>query len=357
MGLHIYFCDICGVRVTDVDLRSGHGLLRGQQVICGTCLGMGHGQSWLQSSAAATAPAADPADRIAAARDRAITVPDPAPAPRLDTKETVRVPTVTEGPDLAAVAQSLGAMGASSKPARDSLMDDVAESYDNGLAKADPSAMNNEHPSAPFVAPVEGAEESSALQPAVRSRSQGSSSSRRAAAVSASRSREPGVESDRRNPSKSASNRQTKSGRPQAKSNRTVKAAGGPPLPLIVTIIGVLLIATVAWRMINGGGLLGSQKGQVIDAGARRDQLLESVNDARKAMNEALESRNLAQLTAAHEKFRKAQEQARSFEDLVRTKLNWTEEQIETHLSNIRFEDLQSKDKAIRDELVRQHAP
>lgn len=47
MGLNVYFCDVCGVRVTDVDLRSGHGMLRGHAVICATCLEMGHGKEWL----------------------------------------------------------------------------------------------------------------------------------------------------------------------------------------------------------------------------------------------------------------------------------------------------------------------
>ena len=49
MGLNVYFCDVCGVRVTDVDLRSGHGMLRVHDVICATCLDMGHGKEWLTS--------------------------------------------------------------------------------------------------------------------------------------------------------------------------------------------------------------------------------------------------------------------------------------------------------------------
>lgn len=49
MGLNVYFCDVCGVRVTDVDLRSGHGMLRDHDVICATCLEMGHGKEWLSA--------------------------------------------------------------------------------------------------------------------------------------------------------------------------------------------------------------------------------------------------------------------------------------------------------------------
>ena len=94
MGLNVYFCDVCGVRVTDVDLRSGHGMLRGQDVICATCLEMGHGKEWLASrgvtapvSAAALPAAAGSANGhrpqqsasalLDHARDRAVTVEDP----------------------------------------------------------------------------------------------------------------------------------------------------------------------------------------------------------------------------------------------------------------------------------------
>ncbi len=92
MGLNVYFCDVCGVRVTDVDLRSGHGMLRGQDVICATCLDMGHGKDWLASRGvhapafalgAAGANGHRPAQSASAlldhARDRAVTVGDPSP--------------------------------------------------------------------------------------------------------------------------------------------------------------------------------------------------------------------------------------------------------------------------------------
>jgi hypothetical protein len=45
--MDIYFCDLCGVRVTDVDLRGGHGIRRVDDVICATCLELGHGKEWL----------------------------------------------------------------------------------------------------------------------------------------------------------------------------------------------------------------------------------------------------------------------------------------------------------------------
>lgn len=45
--MDIHFCDLCGVRVTDVDLRGGHGIRKQYDVICATCLELGHGKEWL----------------------------------------------------------------------------------------------------------------------------------------------------------------------------------------------------------------------------------------------------------------------------------------------------------------------
>lgn len=47
--MDIHFCDLCGVRVTDVDLRGGHGIRKQYDVICATCLELGHGKEWLAS--------------------------------------------------------------------------------------------------------------------------------------------------------------------------------------------------------------------------------------------------------------------------------------------------------------------
>ena len=92
MGLNVYFCDVCGVRVTDVDLRSGHGMLRGHDVICATCLEMGHGKEWLSARGGeaalvgavhlkprelgAQAGRTGHAQLLDHARDRAVTVED-----------------------------------------------------------------------------------------------------------------------------------------------------------------------------------------------------------------------------------------------------------------------------------------
>ncbi len=88
--MDIHFCDLCGVRVTDVDLRGGHGIRKHYDVICATCLELGHGKEWLarhqrsKSATAASQPVHAPAQVVAGtnagttAGATAGTTPDPA---------------------------------------------------------------------------------------------------------------------------------------------------------------------------------------------------------------------------------------------------------------------------------------
>jgi hypothetical protein len=86
--MDIYFCDLCGVRVTDADLRAGHGINTNGDVICGTCLEMGHGKEWLSQRTAGkavlTATGANEPSHIDVARDRARTFEDDDVAPMPD---------------------------------------------------------------------------------------------------------------------------------------------------------------------------------------------------------------------------------------------------------------------------------
>jgi len=69
--MNVYFCDVCGVRVTDLDLHSGHGMRRRNDVICAACLELGHGKGWVanhaQKQQMAYAGAAGAVDTAAAA--------------------------------------------------------------------------------------------------------------------------------------------------------------------------------------------------------------------------------------------------------------------------------------------------
>jgi hypothetical protein len=365
VGLHIYFCDICGVRVIDVDLRSGHGLLRGHQVICGTCLEMGHGGAWLEGRPGQiTSVTPDPNPVINAARDRAVTVPDPdPPAPRLDTKDTVRVltPLHVGASDLSSVATSLGAMHAahSGTASNSEGVDDLVsvEAPPTDLEDA-VATMSTEHPETPFN-PAADADESSALQPAVGSSSARSKAVTRASVAAAKSKPEVGkassASSSRRPAVKPPSSKSTKS---SSKSARRAKATGGLPMPVLVTIGGVVLIALVAVGAISAKGGKRMGEGEVIDPGESRKKMVAAIGEARKEMNAALtaSTKELAQLRAAEAKFQAAQAKTEAFEALMRKHSQWTEDQIYQAIEDAGMQDLGAKSKAIRDEIAKQMA-
>src|SRR3954469_21808786 len=163
--MDIFFCDLCGARVSDADLRAGHGTRRRWDVICGACLEQGHGQEWLSQRAgmkpavaaavAAAAPGGPPPSAAAAVldapRDRARTIEEdeeppsrvaakpvarddtadaPMPFAREDHEITTRVPVPGQAePQLSAAAGAFARLAEESKPepaTRDDL-DDVDE--------------------------------------------------------------------------------------------------------------------------------------------------------------------------------------------------------------------------------------
>jgi len=71
--MDIYFCDLCGVRVTDIDLKGGHGLRSSHDVICANCLELGHGKDWLARRQAQLKPT--PASASIAASGSAASAP------------------------------------------------------------------------------------------------------------------------------------------------------------------------------------------------------------------------------------------------------------------------------------------
>jgi len=140
--MDIHFCDLCGVRVTDVDLRGGHGIRKQYDVICATCLELGHGKEWLashqrglshQRSKAATAASQPAAAALAAtasnkqapiitqARDRVQTFEDgddsPVVAPQVLSAEEPEDGIATSELDNAAVAAEASKLEASKQQA------------------------------------------------------------------------------------------------------------------------------------------------------------------------------------------------------------------------------------------------
>lgn len=188
--MDIHFCDLCGVRVTDVDLRGGHGIRKQYDVICATCLELGHGKEWLAShqrgkavvaAAAASQPAAaalaatasnKQAPIITQARDRVQTFEDgddsPVVAPQVLAAEESEDGTATSelendavaaeagkqqaNNQFAAAASSFSALAASSRKVDAAA--DVEEGSDRG------EGLSDESTAAPILADQEADKES-----------------------------------------------------------------------------------------------------------------------------------------------------------------------------------------------------
>lgn len=186
--MDIHFCDLCGVRVTDVDLRGGHGIRKQYDVICATCLELGHGKEWLashQRGKAATAASQPAAAALAAtasnkqapiitqARDRVQTFEDgdesPAVAPQVLAAEEPEDGTATSelendavaaeaskqqaNNQFAAAASSFSALAASSKKVDAAA--DVEEGSDRG------EGLSDESTAAPILADKDSAADDS----------------------------------------------------------------------------------------------------------------------------------------------------------------------------------------------------
>ena len=98
--MDIHFCDLCGVRVTDVDLRGGHGIRKQYNVICATCLELGHGKEWLASHQRGKAAAPAVAQQPAVAALAATASNKPA---RVNTPARDRVQTFEDGDESPSV--------------------------------------------------------------------------------------------------------------------------------------------------------------------------------------------------------------------------------------------------------------
>lgn len=107
--MDVFFCDLCGARVTDADLRAGQGQRSRWDVICANCLEQGLGKEWLgkrSSGRKAAVGAADPGDRVATidaeppSAVAAAAEPEPEPVAEVTAKPKVSAPPAA---DLAAV--------------------------------------------------------------------------------------------------------------------------------------------------------------------------------------------------------------------------------------------------------------
>jgi len=396
--MHIFFCDICGVRVTDVDLRGGHGLRRRHHVICPTCLDLGHGKEWLErhrqrhhavaafdgtpSGAVALAepeipdfipepretPAVVDHPLIAAARDRARTLDYDELKPLqpaaiigssatelVDDNDTAYVPALAG--DLAMAASGFAALS-SNKPLPDqSEAEDLAETPDASVPDDSGAAMSLGEGLPPR-------DEADCMDTAIDA----------PVASSASKMKPISEETDPAGvvvpTTKPSSDRQTPKGRKSssttgkhsktAKSGKVSKSSAAIAAKVRASQMRFMIIGSAIslFVIVCAGGYVVYQKSHKVirtGGGTITDNLSEMIKTSSKSAQQnaiaAHNSKDPAKLRAALAEIDALSAKANEY-DREAKKNNWTDEQVETGLRRAGLYDAKGLRKMIADDLV-----
>ncbi len=386
MGLNIYFCDVCGVRVTDVDLRSGHGMRQYRDVICATCLEIGHGKEWLasrglQAQAIGATPRTMAADMavVDAGRDRAQTVPD---SRAVGLPEDDSDPTATGHPsvrgaviprthvtDFAGAAAGFAALGQQPAALRADddghLAEESSDDLDPALLGHAAAMTSDEHPASAFRTPVDEDESSPLIN--VKERATSASTSGKApsevprsgasVAPSAQKGSTRFIAGSGKRPStpsqtKGSGTKQTRTSSPRAGKGKDGK--GGMPLPLKLSLVTIPLILLIAFFSI--GPAIGHAKpADVHDMAAQKAKIDGGFMEAAAMVNAAIDSHDVAKMRAARERWINFQHEWELFTIAAKQWSNWTEDDCDRYWDGVlRAHDVQGRIKLLNDEIAKQ---
>lgn len=371
--MDIFFCDLCGVRVSDADLRAGHGINTNGDVICGTCLEMGHGKEWLSQRNKGKVPlaaAAKEPSMIDTARDRAMTLEDDDVEPMPD---QVMVPS-DAGPaaaDQIEIDHVVTAKVSSPDPANVNLAS--AASLFSALGKQQASTMMGEEgddlaePSIaqdPELYQVGGA--STPFSPAVdRDRGKMEKQETRAVSnngpsLSANRDTRHKTAGRRPSPSQPSSNKpSTRIGNKTGKSSGTIRPGSGrAKVPkgvsnnqrtLIFTIISVAVMTTIfaiVYPQLRPPS--GPKEQKTLDYSAK---VKSKVSEAKSAAVGALRSKNASELKRAQQLLNQIPDAIEAFE-VEAKRQGLTEDQINDSIDAMDVNETTKLGRLIRDELA-----
>ncbi|MBA3707992.1 MAG: hypothetical protein H0W83_04115 [Planctomycetes bacterium] len=387
--MNVYFCDICGVRVTDVDLHSGHGMRRRNDVICATCLDLGHGKDWMQkgqepalasvgadsSSASASSSGSAASDRgpamLDVARDRARTVEEDEPGPikplepvvmrveppvRLapgvpdldDDNATAKVPVLDQ--NLASTAAGFAALGISADERRTGDDEDLEETP--VPQKPDDTGAEPILPAASGVSPFNPASEDADREkeetripgtPDTEVAHKGSDNLRK------SSDRYPKAGKSGRSKSGSAS----RVGKP-AKSGHRGKP-GNQQLVIMSAVGGVLILIIGIILIVNSGSGGKKTPQKIVDD--LSNLIRTDVKDARTSAQEAINSHDPVKLRSAQAKLQALNQHVNQFSDAAQKLPGWDEGAVERFLeTQIHYQDTKTLLRVVNDELAKQHS-
>lgn len=320
--MKFFFCDVCGVRVSDADLRSGLGMRRRHDVICATCLELGHGRQWAEAKGLSA--------RTAATLSDVPTAPEEPVPPVLAKTE----------PSLADAASGFGALsGPSPVPAKapsgDDLMDEVDEVRPISEAIGAPASADPGTPPPSPAAPVaaEGKDESRG------DGSRGAGAAKRSG-KSTSRSAKAPVSG--------------KSGKAAAVSTRALRAKHQRLKMVLVTLVGLCVIglAGIAWLVFaptgsGAGGRAGNPRD--IQLKDERDQLFKVVGETRQLAFRDPHDLGDAEVAATIAKIHAMSDAIERFENIAK-RGGWSEDNVASQLAAWNVRDITGKLRMWTDE-------
>lgn len=341
--MDIYFCDECGARVTDLDLRGGKGMRQRQDVICSQCVGRGLAAEWLAKAgrtvgAAVGAPAAA-SDPISLARDRAVTsrddpfdddVVEPAPLKPSHGHETDALPAKPprhEDDGFSAAAGAMGALAADlpkrDGDPRDGSEDDLTDHAgdEDPLAATSPTAM----PGDVAAAAAAAKDETAATKP-------GKGGSSRQAAV------KKGGTTSRRNASSKTTTKTSRQAKPSVMASKKVLVLSLVSCAAIAGIFFGLVVPNINGSKHKGPEVIRSDLlvnfGQIVkEVDGVTKEAMRNANDL-AAQRKGIEALN--QLNSEYAKFEKEA-----------TKLGWGEDGFSQQLENMGFADIKMRRQPI----------
>jgi hypothetical protein len=401
--MNVYFCDVCGVRVTDLDLHSGHGMRRRNDVICAACLELGHGKGWVanhaqkQQMAFAGAGAAvgiseatnavaeheheleapsakhpTPVPAVEMARDRLRTLDDdhppqvvppvqldaaladlelpPAP-PALDepvaTDDTAKVQVLHQELSTAAAGFAALTPPVITKHVEEPE-DDLQEAHNARLDDSEAAGVLSDQAATPEQE-LEAEKAETASNSAVHEGTAVTVESKRKASTSRSaprgRSNTASSSSKVSKVSKSSKSRSVKRGKP-----------GIPPI-MLLSAAGIALIVLIGAFVIVHANSGAKETPQTITTKINTD-LLNLKKEALAAVADGMSTKDMGKLEEAKAKIRAVKEKAAEFETAA-TNAHWTEDQINDWMEKNELADLYSQTKTINDQedILKQQDP
>jgi len=365
--MDIYFCDLCGVRVTDADLHAGHGMRDAFDVICSGCLELGHHKEWLNrraktkpALAVAGAPATpafgEKGDRVATLEEGVppskvepkVIAAEPTPSgPQVvlpeDHTSTTKVPTPGQPSEmpLAGAASLFSALGSPDHHANGTPKTDSRPGEDDDddlLDQADqPQVTTTPEPAeSPFADNVTNDHEKAETALIAAKGTLGKAATEEVPAIDDEEVKAKGKNSVKAEPRKSTSSRHSKPSTSKGKSSRSARAKGGTDVSRMILMgsfislgIIVLLFGAV---MANKKGLFRSKTTTTV--GIDDKELKAMVSSTMSKTVAAIRAEDLAQVEAAIVEMEKTQRAVDRFEDTAKRNGN-SEDQINYFLERI----------------------